>query len=139
MTTQTNAGATAIGESSVAMVDERLQAELADAFDRESLAALYDLFRRTVATETRQIDAAIAARDREALARAAHRLVSAASQFGFPRLAHHAKLLETAAPHGMGEGHGMVETVRAIGAAAVAASPAAGAPLSDCALLRQAL
>lgn len=71
------------------------QADMLDAFDPASLAALLSQFLTAIDAESAAILACEAAGDGAGVEQAAHRLASAASQFGFPELAAVARALES--------------------------------------------
>jgi len=69
--------------------------ELACTFEPPALAELIDQFRAAIAIEAGLIGVAEREGDPEAAEAAAHRLVSAASQFGYPELAGLARAIES--------------------------------------------
>lgn len=70
------------------------QADMLEAFDPASLAALLGQFLTAIEAESAAIADCEAAGDGAGMEQAAHRLASAASQFGFPELAAVARALE---------------------------------------------
>jgi len=70
------------------------QADMLEAFEPASLAALLDQFLTAIEKESASIIASEAVADTAGMEEAAHRLASAASQFGFPELAAVARAIE---------------------------------------------
>lgn len=86
-------------------IDAAVHADLRSAFAPDMLAELFGCFLDAADRESAAIRAAQAQGDRDAVERAAHRLVSAAAQHGFPVLAEAARRIE----HGAARGDGAVD------------------------------
>ncbi len=78
------------------VIDPDIQRDITDAFHGSDLAALVDAFLSAIDAEATAILYREGLGDREGTADAAHRLASAASQFGFPELAEVARAIEKA-------------------------------------------
>jgi HPt (histidine-containing phosphotransfer) domain-containing protein len=77
------------------VTDPSVQADILDAFQGMALASLLQEFLIAIEAESAAILAHEAAQDRDGLSHAAHRLASAAAQFGFPELTQVARAIET--------------------------------------------
>ena len=76
------------------VTDPSVQADILDAFQGAALASLVQAFLNTIEAESSAILKHEAGRDQDGLSHAAHRLVSAAGQFGFPELMQIARSIE---------------------------------------------